>query len=192
MDSVLVKYSPRSQNKRNIKEASGGFIYFLFFASPAKKGRYLAIFNSTPTSFIHMHCHRILQCILKCNNVENSCIKLSQINQNRSISVAYIALDCFPILFNFELSEGTAIVEPLGAPLWLLEYLLDNIDKNFNNRYANANNTIDDRQNELKRKLAFTYKKKTKEKVNHTARRICTYRNFLFINFHRFFCFPFL
>lgn len=163
MDSVLVKYSPKSQNKRNIKEDSGGFILFFIFASPAKKGRYLAIVNSTPTSFIHMHCHRILQCILKCNNVEDSYIKLSQINQNRSISVAYIALDCFPILLNFDLSEG-AIVEPLGASLWLLEYLLYNIDKNFNNRYTNANNTIDDEQNELKRKLAFTYKKKTKQK----------------------------
>lgn len=94
--------------------------------------------------------------------------------------MAYIALDCFPILLNFELSEGTAIVEPLGASLWLLEYLLYNIDKNFNNRYTNANNTIDDEQNELKRKLAFTHKKIT---LRGVFARIGIFFSLIFIAF---------
>lgn len=74
------------------------------------------------------------------------------------------------------------------ASLWLLEYLLYNIDKNFNNRYTNANNKIDDEQNELKRKLALTYKKKSQSHCE----AYFTYRNFIFINFHRLFCLPFL
>lgn len=114
-------------------------------------------------------------------------LKLSQINWNRSISEAYIALDCFQILLNVELSEGTAIVEPLRhhfgcsniCYITLTKILIIDILM------------LTTRSMTSKMNLKGNQLLPIKKKVNHTARRILRIGILFSLIFIACFVFPF-